>query len=240
MVGTKPNGDPRCVPDDEVPDADFSESLTPAETKQVATGETDKAAQSEPDTQRDTMTDEDTDAPTLSDADIEAVAEAVAEKSDGDTDTDDTEKAGPLDTAVDTLMDMDEAPDDPGALRDGIISLLDAGGDDGGDPSLDELVAEHEKEVGPEDVADLIAAMDGVDASAAEVGEMLADLMDGTEEEDGMHGDEEKDADTEKSAEESNLSKGATVGAGTTADTTTDNTGLSYKALADEEAGEHL
>jgi len=189
------------------------------------------------------MTDEDTDAP---DFDVDAVADAVVEKLDDsdDTDTDDTEKAGPLDTAVDTLMDMDEAPDDPGALRDGIISLLDAGGDDGGDPSLGELVAEHEKEVGPEDVADLIAAMDGVDASAAEVGEMLADLMDGTEEEDGMHGDEEKDADTEKSAdddtEDSNLSKGATVGAGTTADTTTDNTGLSYKALADEEAGEHL
>jgi len=36
MVGTQENGDPRCVPDDEVPDADFSESLSPAETKAKA------------------------------------------------------------------------------------------------------------------------------------------------------------------------------------------------------------
>lgn len=207
------------------------------------TGETDKAARGESIQHEDTMTDTQTDGP---DFDVDAVADAVVEKlDDSDTDTEDTEKGGPVDTAVDALSDMAEAPDDPGALREGIVGLLDADTGDDSDPSLEELVAE--KEVGPEDVADLIAAMDGVDASAGEVGEMLADLMEGDGEEDGMdqdgmHGDEEKD--TEKSAsedEQSNLSKGATVGAGTTAgETQATNTGLSYKALADEEAGEHL
>ena len=141
MVGTQENGDPRCVPDDEVPDADFSESLTPAETKAQATkGATLNDAAGESDKQN-SMTDTDSDggadgdggggdSPTVDDvaASVDDLRSSVEEIKDALPDDGSTDKADGMDDLVDSVAQqfaaLDEVERDSAELAEAIRSAV--------------------------------------------------------------------------------------------------------------------
>jgi len=152
MVGTKPNGDPRCVPSDEVDDAEFSESLTPAETRKRAespvesteSGETDNTTAQEANKQNQPMTDtesgdsdgEDT-SPDVGDLgkQVEALTETV-ETLKGEIESSETEKqpgdaSGALDEATQIIAEMEDVDMAAADIRDQLKELMSVDKEDG-------------------------------------------------------------------------------------------------------------
>ena len=99
MVGTDENGDPRCVPDDDVPDAEFENAVALSDGPPAAEdGGTPKNDSGESDAQAPTMTDSDPDGGT--------------DDGDGPTLKDVVERVDSLADTVDTLKaDIDDAAD---------------------------------------------------------------------------------------------------------------------------------
>jgi hypothetical protein len=172
MVGTDDNGDPRCVPDDEVPDADFSESLTPAETKAAAKGATPKGDSTEH-TEQDSMTDDSTEDGTDGKSDDSPDVAALAEKVDGLADT-----VSDIESAV-KADDMDDDEDDE---------------DD--DPEMNSTDKENADELISEFAEDL-AAMEDVELGESDIAAMIDDALKGDDEDDEYE-DKEKSANVSK------------------------------------------
>jgi cell pole-organizing protein PopZ len=85
MVGTDENGDPRCVPDDDVPDAEGFENAVAMDGSGPPTGVTDKTDDGESSAQDSSMSD--TDIESRVDT-IESTVDDIAEKIDDAVDTD--------------------------------------------------------------------------------------------------------------------------------------------------------
>jgi hypothetical protein len=206
MVGTDENGDPRCVPSDEVPDADFSESLTPAESKtQAQKGATlnDGGGKAN---EQNSMTDSDTDStddsgdgggPTLDEvaASVDDLAETVAEVKDAIPDEADKADGG-MDGLIDEFArraaDLDGIDKDSAELAEAMRDAL-ARENDGEMPDDDEdeddemMESETEKSVADGNVekghgTGAGAAAAAGDADGASSGNPLqsrADVIDG-------------------------------------------------------------
>jgi hypothetical protein len=143
MVGLQDNGDPRCVPDDEVPDADFSESLSPAETKAKAQkGATLNDGARESDKQN-SMTDDtggggggDNDTPSVGEvaASVDELRDTVSELKDALPDDGSTDKADGMDDLVDSVAQqfaaLDEVERDSAELAEAIRSAVARENDD--------------------------------------------------------------------------------------------------------------
>jgi len=218
MVGLDENGDPRCVPDDDVENVEF-DSVTVRESPDQPAPDVAEKADADGDaggetpnnsggetSKHEAMTDDD---PSLS---------AVAEKVDGLSDdvsaikdaigsSDSTEKAAidAIDDAVQTLAeseDIDLAADDMRSMLLDAIQPADKAEDGMDDEDMDEMDDEMDDEDDDEDM------------------EMSA-------------------SESEKSVDDANLAKGHAGGAGTTADLENDtNSGVpSYRDLVETHGG---
>ena len=131
MVGTDENGDPRCVPDDDVPDAEGFENAVSMDGSGPPDGATPKNAAGTTSKQDNTMTDDTTDGDDAASVDtlkseIESLTETVstlkeaveAEKEPGDT------ASGALDEAVQALQSYDEIELSAEDIRSAIQDMI--------------------------------------------------------------------------------------------------------------------
>jgi hypothetical protein len=217
MVGTDDNGDPRCVPDDEVPDADFSQSLTPAETREGATPKGDSAEQAK----QNSMTDDDTD-PSVADlqAKVEGLTETVTELKDAVPDDDGAAaKADSMDELVaefaEEMAEMEGVDMATGDIAQAVDEALKA--DDGMDDDEDDEDMEDKSLDG---LVESIAQKDDVNATPDEIASALGPMV-----------GKEDDEKTEKSANDGGYFEKAASGNGGAA-ATNDGGSVSGNPLA--------
>jgi len=151
MVGTDENGDPRCVPDDDVPDAEGFENAKVMDGSgappEVRDGATPKNAAAEANKQNNTMTDDNTggdDSPSVETlkSEIESLTDTVdtlkeaveAEKDDGQPDS----ASGQMDKIVQEIQAYDEVEMSASEIRDHIKDLIAQSKADHGDDEDDD------------------------------------------------------------------------------------------------------
>jgi hypothetical protein len=139
MVGLDENGDPRCVPDDDVPDVDFDQSYTPAETRELSAAKSQngdtlnrESAKSAGMGDETTTDDADGDGPTLGEvaASVDDLADTVASMKEAvETEKQDAQEAAAMlgdemGMAPGVVMDILEAAQgsDPEDVLDAIAS----------------------------------------------------------------------------------------------------------------------
>jgi hypothetical protein len=219
MVGTQANGDPRCVPDDDVPDVDFDKAIPLSEGPPPEIGDTHKSDDKEPDSMAHSDGDGDGDGPGPTVADIAAsvadLSDTVAELKDavgtdaaGADTADETDKADMSDAAA-------ELADEHGMRPGDVMDVLEVA--EGNDP------------------ADVLEAIESMEASAEEV----ANAEHGDDKDEDEDDEMEMGTDAEKRAETANLAKGTdgteTAQPDADADPGHDAGGLSYRAVAESE-----
>jgi len=220
MVGTDANGDPRCVPSDDVPDADFSESVTPAESKRLAlskTEPTDGDSGKRDDSATEGMGDDPPnddgggDGPTIDE--LAASVETLTESVESVKDAVETEKQDAQEAAAMLADEMDMS-------SDVVMDILEAAA--GSDPET------------------VLDALSNMDASADT--EEVANEDGGYDDEEDDEMDKSTDADTDPDHDAANVEKGGdgrtTAQKGITDDGASDGSGLSYAAAADDYGGD--
>ena len=195
MVGTKPNGNPRCVPDDEIDDVEF-DSVTVRESPDQP--RPDAAAKDDGDEADGETHNTDGDGPTTQDrmTDNDTVS-ALAEKVEGLTDD-----VSAIKDALDVGAETDEK-----AATDAI------------DDAVQLLADSEDVNAAAPDIRDSLMSLVGESEKAEHGdGEEMSDEMD-EDEEDDEDDEEMSDSMDEKSKDASpNVAKGYGGGAGTTAD----------------------
>ena len=220
MVGTDENGDPRCVPDDDVDDVDFDKAVVMDGSGPPADGGTHKSDSAESNGQSHQMTD------------------------DNDSDTGGTTD-GP--TVKDVSEEVDALKSEVSSISETVATIKEelTAGPEGKADAADKIAQ----------VAEDLAAMDGVGTPTGEIEQGLMDLLgmsesadeekeDGDEMDDDED-DEEKADETAKSDGDPNFEKSAGSGGespGSTPGAAEESGGTSgipsYRALAEEAAGE--
>ena len=171
MVGTQENGDPRCVPEDEVPDADFSESLSPAESKGATPkGDSDEQHKQNSMTDDDTSEDATPDVADLAEK-VDGLSEAIteikdsipdekAEDEDDDEDEEDMDKAESADELIESFAEDLAAMEDVEMGMTEIAQMID-------DALSGEESEEAEMDADAEKSANLSKGHDGAGSAAA-------------------------------------------------------------------------
>jgi hypothetical protein len=243
MVGLDDNGNPRCVPDDDVPDVDFDQSYTPSETRELSAAKSadgDTLNSQSPESEGMGSADNSEDNQDLGDLreEVSALTESVETiKEAVETDKQPGEGIqGIVDEFADRLAAADGVDTDAGSIKSVIREALDAG-DDGGAESTDkESAMEAAQMLGEEfgmsaeAVMDMLETADEDEADKAEHGD------DEDEEDDEM----DKAAESGPDHEDANLGKGGdsrtTAAKGIEEDEQETSAGVpSYKAVAHSE-----
>jgi hypothetical protein len=241
MVGTDENGDPRCVPDDEVPDAEGFENakvMDGSGPPDDDTGGTPKSASGDSASEQTPMSDADPDGaggddgggPTLDSvaASVESLSETVADleaKLDGDPDG----GGDPTDKAQDYWDVIEPAAEDIAALDD--IDMSTSEIEDLLGAALEgELgkVVSTAKAINADTVVEMLASMEDIEAGADRISEQVEPLFEQTGEDppeienesdgDGMDDDSDDDEDDDEEMGKS-VTPGFDKGHGDGADT---------------------
>ena len=167
MVGTDEDGAPRCVPDDDVPDADFDRAVSmdgsgPPEDRQTAAsdGQTVKDGSGESNKQKDTMSDTDS-TDTADDAGggapdfdpesfksdiVDEVKDALDSEAGGDTGTETKDDERTVDELAAELANQiashDSVDADPGDITESILNAAKEDHDDDDEDDEEEMTDE--------------------------------------------------------------------------------------------------